>query len=526
MPYLGQTYNVPCITGWIANPNFDNVPNEAMINPRNINIHRGGREPRGGCEAVNPIEITDTPEIKGIYQFNLENGNTFLVAGCSDGTIYTSDESDFSVIDTQLKSGLSEDKVIHFETFYNQLYICNGYDIPQVWDGSAGATSDMSDYPSDWDGGHGPKAMIRHGVRTSKRLWAFGCDNHPNRLYASVSGSDDMSDANVITINIMDVEITAMTEFGGRLLVFSKNKSYIIDDTSLDVADWGYQAAVWEGGAANQNLVIKTPTDILVMSETAEMFSITASQQYGDYQIASLTRPAYLHKWVEDNVDLTKIDQFHGVYDQELRCIKVFMVGIAKNYPDIAMVYFVDMGPQAGWTKHEYLVNQVSSAEVRVSISDWKVYTGGSAGVMYELESETLRDDGEIYRVEFTTPPLAFENPRSTKRYDRLWICLKPIAFETIKVNIYIDDRSITGGYHLVDEYGNNIGDENGNVIVSEPTNPWQIIMEGAEGIIKNYGDDLGSVGRRIQAQVYNDLGENFFISQLMFDLYELGSTY
>jgi hypothetical protein len=314
-----------------------------------------------------------------------------------------------------------------------------------------------------------------------------------------------------------------MIEFGGRLLVFSKKKSYIIDDTSLDIAGWGYQAAVWEGGAAHQRLIIKTPTDVLVMSETAEMFSISASQQFGDYQVASLTRPMFLHKWVETTLDLTKIAQFHGVYDSELRCIKVFVVTTGKTYPDVAMVFFVD---GALWTKHEFVINQICSTEVRVSLSDWKIYTGGSAGVMFALESSVLRDNGEIYRVEFTTPPMTFENPRSHKRYDRMWLVAQPQAFETISVNTYVDNKSLSGGFEIVDEYGYWIGDENANLLVSEPTNPWELVMTGYDSILQNYGDDIGMVGRRIAVTVYNDLGENFFVSQMLFDITDLGSNY
>jgi hypothetical protein len=744
MPYLGQTYKVEQKGSWFGTDNFDVVPPEAMINPININHHRGGKEPRGGSELVYEAAITDTPQITGGYQFKMENGNTFIVEGCSDGTIWVDGT-------TCIKTGLAANKRYYFETFYDKLYICNGYDIPQVWDGVAAFTVDLgtssctalvstisggsvnagthsykitfvgisetagsgksnvitttatygnvilqaipigpigtisrkiyrtvagdtgawkllatiadntttvyndsiadsslgadipnagvivdewdailgfmpggdvdvgthsykftfvagstetagspksdvitifgaiancfitlplgplgttarklyrtvagdtgawklvetiadntTDHyedkkadsalgadlnniwgdtagnnlrPSDWSGTNQPVALVSHGVRAQKRLWAV----LNNYLYASASGSDDMSDASVTTIKILTQSLTALTEFGGRLLVFSKDKSYIVDDTALDTAQWGYQAAMWEGGCAHQGLVVKTPTDVMVIPESLEPFSVTASQQYGDYQIASLVRPCYLNKWIEANVDLTKIAQFHACYDPDLRCIKIFVVVNGKTLPDVAMVYFIDMGVQAGWTKHEYMTPMISSWVVRVSASDWRIYTGGSAGKTFKLESATLRDDSLIYRTEWSTPPLNFGNPRSTKRYDKMWVVMKPVAFETINVNVYIDDRSLTGGYYIVDEYGDFLVDENGNQIVSEPTDPWTITMEGAENILKNFGDDIGSVGTRIQLIIYNTLGENFFITQLLFDCAELGNKY
>jgi len=752
MPYLGQTYKVPQVSGWNANPNYDYVPNEAMLDPKNINHHRGGREPRGGSVPVFANAITSTPQIMGGFQYTLENGDTYMVVACSNGTIYVSDKNDFTVCDTQIKSGLGSSKYSHFETFYNKLYICNGNDIPQIWDGTsivsfltaaqcaaptvtiAGAmgnvnlgshyykithvisgteyngtaqslsissailstaqraaptvamagvagnvdngahyykitfiingaeyngtaetvsisvadkstdgqvsltgvpvgpagttarniyrteadgvtlkylaqiadnttttytdniadssltdtildenmdtvtgqislsgiavgptgttarkiyrtdangsalkllatiadnttttyTDNIADSslgaaipseniglsPSDWTGTSQPKAMISHGIRAQKRLWAYV----GNYLYASRSGTADFSDTEVTTIKILCKEITGLIEFGGRLLAFSKDKTFIVDDTSIDISEWGYQAAIWEGGAAHQRLIIKTPTDVMVMSETAEMFSITASQNYGDYQTASLTRPSYLHKWVETALDLTKIEQFHGIYDQELRCIKIFVTGIGNSYPDIAMVYFVDLGAQAGWTKHEFMTYMRSSWVTRVSVSDWKIYTGGSVGKVYSLESTTLEDDGSVYRVEWSTPPMIFDNPRSKKRYDRMWLVMKPVALETISVDILIDDKNLSGNYLIADEYGNIVGDELLNSLTSESINPWEITMTGFSNILQNYADDIGYVGTRIQAVVYNTLGENFFISSLMFDLLELGS--
>jgi hypothetical protein len=493
------------------------VANECMIEPKNINHHKGGREPRGGAEVVYASPVS-TSAILGGYQFVLESGTVKNVVGRTDGSI---DHSNTTV----LKSGLGTGKYFHFETFYNKLYVCNGYNIPQTWNGAAATTSDLANVPTSWTGTNYPKAMISHGVRAEKRLWAYGVASLPNYLFASKSGTDDFSDANVITVKLLCQEITGLIEFGGRLIAFSKDRTFIIDDTSLDTAQWGYQSAAWEGGAAHQRLIIKTPTDIMVMSETAEMFSISASQQYGDYQIASLTRPSYLHKWVETNIDLTKIAQFHGCYDSELRCIKIHAVGIGKTYPDIAMVYFVDMGAQQGWTKHEYMVNILSSWLVRVSASDWKIYTGGSAGKIFSLESSTLRDDGTIYRTEWSTPPMAFENPRSKKRYDRAWLVIKPVSTETMAMDIIIDDRNLSGNYTVVDEYGDILGDENNNMVVSETVIPWTVTMTGYSNILQNFGDDIGCTGTRIQALIYNTLGENFFISSLIFDLEEKGAA-
>lgn len=634
MPYIGLTYRVPLTGGWNNNPNFDLVPHTDFTDVSNVNLHNGGVEPRGGCEKVIETPITDTPQVMGLYQFLKENGNSFIMTGTDDGKI----QKNYT---TELKTGLTIDLDVFFETFFDKLYITNGTDVPQEWDGVQTSTNDIgtpiactaalagggagnvddgthsykitfvtasgestggtksnvvtvadkaadgkvsltsipvgpssvtsrkiyrtvagdtgnhklvdtiSDnttttytdntadgslgadspatnlalLPSDWSSAY-PKYFIAHGKGSSKRLWAYGCSAYPNKIYVSASGEFDFSDANVITIEILTGHgdgITGMVEFGERLFACSKKRTYIIEDTALTTSDWGYTAAQWEGGAYSQKLIVKTPTDIIFVTEDMEVVSVKAVMQFGDYIAASISRPAYIHTWVSDNVDVTDIDKFHAVYDPGLRAVKIFVMHTTlKTQLDTALVFFID---SAKWTKHLYLVGQSCSALVNVSTADWKVYTGGYAGYVYSLESSTLRDAGSIYESSFKTPALALDNPRTHKEFDKVWLVLKPNAFETIKAIISIDGRNMSGGYYVVDENGNYLGDENGNYIASEPTTPWSITVDGAEDILKNYDYFLGSTGIRIQTTFYNEDGNKYFLSQILFDFKDLGAN-
>lgn len=634
MPYLGLTYKVPLIGGWNNNPNLDLIPPSDFVDISNVNLHNGGVEPRGGCEKVIETPITDAPQVMGIYQFTKENGNSFIMTGTADGKI----QKDYT---TELKTGLTNDLDIFFETFFDKLYISNGTDISQEWDGVKSYTNDIgtptactaalagagagnvengthsykitfvtasgessggvksnvitvvdkaSDgqvsltgiptgpssvtsrkiyrtaagdtgnhklvaeitdnttttytdntadgslgadspsanlalVPSDWAGAY-PKHFIIHGRGSSQRLWAYGCSAYPNKVYVGASGEFDFSDANVITIEILTGHgdgIVGAVEFGERLFVCSKKKTYIIEDTALTTADWGYTAAQWEGGAYSQKLIIKTPTDIIFITEDLEVVSVKAVMQYGDYIASSISRPAFIHTWIADNVDAADIDKFHAIYDPELRAVKIFVMHTAlKTQLDTALMFYIDT---ARWTKHLYSVGQSCSALVNVSTAVWKVYTGGYAGYIYSLESAVLRDAGAIYESSFKTPAYAFDNPRTHKRFDKIWLVLKPIAFETIKAIISIDGRNMSGGFYVVDENGNYLGDENGNYIVSEPTDPWSITVEGAEDVLENYDYFLGSTGIRIQVIFYNEDGYKYFLSQILFDFTDLGAN-
>ncbi|MDH3324952.1 MAG: hypothetical protein OEL89_04905, partial [Candidatus Peregrinibacteria bacterium] len=297
-----------------------------------------------------------------------------------------------------------------------------------IADGSLGAaapTTSRAFWPSDWDNDY-PKWFVAHGRGISRRLWAGGCKGHPNRLYASKNSVLDFSDDNVETMDILCPSIVGLREIGGNLIAFGNNRRvYFIDDTNLSVLNWGYYKAGWDGSAAHQKLIAVTPTDAVAMGEDGEVFSISAAQQIGDNQIASISRPAHINEWIDENVDLEQIENFHMNYDPELRCIKIFVVLKGYTWPTAALVYFIDLGPLHGWTKHEFKIKHLCSAQVRISWSIWKLYTGNKNGLVIQLESEELNDLGSFYETSWSLPKLAMGNPRSDKRYDRVTIVNK-----------------------------------------------------------------------------------------------------
>lgn len=523
MSYSGETYVVPCDSGgWNANPNTDLVSPKQMIDVSNINLNRGGRGTRGGVEVVNGAVITDAPQIMGLYQFRLTSGTTAIVTGTTNGRI----QKDYT---TQLKTGLTSGKYSNFEVFNNTLYICNSANVPQTWDGAAASTSDLALLPTDWAGSNFPKAMIKHGRGNSERLWAIGCPTTPKGVYASKNGSADFTDAQVKLINIETGDgfgIVAGVEFGDRLICFGKKQAYVIDDTSTATADWGYDAAQWVGGAAHERLVCKTPNDIVAVTEDLDVYSVASVEAYGDYKAASLTRPAFINKWIDDNVDKSQINKFHIIYDPELRALKLFVVKKGNTTIDTCLVYFIDLGPEKGWSKHTFASGAFASCSVlvRVSAGNYKIYTGGTNGYVYQLESTTFSDDGVYYYNGYTTPYVPIENSRATKRFDRAWFVLVPQGSETVYMNISVDGEQLVGFGSLIDESGNNVVDESDNVIAGEYAGVVSITAS-ASYTLQELSIKLGKIGKRIQMEVFNDvISTSFFVSQMMVDFMPLGS--
>lgn len=523
MPYVGQNFIMPCEKGgWNASPNVDSINQEDMLSAININLHNNGRETRGGVTKVNATPITSSPKVMSVFQFILENGNTFIVTTTSDGKI----QKDYSTV---LKSGLSTNKYSVCEVFNNKLYICNGADIPQTWDGAAASTSNLVNVPTDWTGTNYPKGMIKYGRGASEALWAWGCPSNPKALYCSKNRADNFSDAEVhkIEINTGDgYGIVGLFEFGDRLIAVGKKYAYIIDNEGIDRTTWGYDVAQYQGGAATNRLICKTPNDVIVMSNDGNIYSIISTQQYGDYQAISKTRPASLHKWIEDNLDMTKIDDYHMVFDPVLRAVKIFVVENGKTHPDSAMVCFIDRPPRESWVKHAYSKVGLATCSTTVLINNvYCVYTGGNAGHVYKLESTTISDDGGAFYSGFTTSVVSLGNIRLSKRFDRIWLSAKPLSSEIVKSNVWVDGEGIVGGFSLSDESNNYIVDEDDNEINAVVSVPWEIeVSQSVKKDVQDYSYDIGCEGKRIQVEFYNDvIDTKLFLMSVGIDATQLG---
>lgn len=521
--YEGLTFRIPCSRGgWNANPNEDLVPPEGMIAAVNINLHRGGRETRGGVEKVNGTPISGSPVITGEIQFRLSNGNEFIVTGTTDGKIY----KDYT---TLLHTFATTGKKINFTVYNNTLYVWNGANIGQTWDGAAGSTSDLANPAADWTGSNHPKDAIVHGRGAAKGLWAYGCPTDPKILYASETGTDDFSAGKVQTISVETGDgfgVVALEEFSEQLIAFGKSRPYLIDDSSATKSNWGYGPAQWEGGVAHERLLVRTPNDLIAMQEDGEIYSVIKAQSSGDFQAVSITRPAFIHAWIADNLDLSKIADFHMVYDPDLRAIRIFVVRSNQTLPDVCMVFFIDRPADEAWVQHRYYSTAFASCStlVRVAAGDWKIYTGGQTGHVYKLESTTINDDGVYFYNGFTTPELAFNAPRGKKRYDHNRLIMRLLGSEVIQENVFIDGVPVSGGFSLVDENGNNVVDENGNQVVGYEFDSFTFTLDAAVALqranrLQDAKHSTGKAGIRIQSEIFNDvINEKMFISQILYD--------
>lgn len=517
MAYTGRSYLIDCSTGGLTgNTNVDVVGSNMMIYPsRNVNLHNGGREKRGGTSHINETAVTGTtPKCLGGYDFINLAGTQSRVTAWSTGKIYV-DET------TEIGTGLGATDYYSFCQGEDKLFICDGVNTPRVWTGS-GSVAEIDDPASDFST-YPVIMMCIHGTGNAERMWALT----KKGVYASKVGDfEDFTDASVVQIQIDTGDgfgLVGMIEFGERLIIFSKRKAYIINDTDTDTANWGYTTAIWEGGAAHWRLIVRTPNDIVCMMEDGEVYSVVTAEQYGDYKYGSLTRPSWMHKYIQGYIRLTYINDFHAIFDPNLRAVKIFGVRSGETVIDTALVYFIDRGAESGWIVHD---NQSASSGYSASASwlnrkaagTWKVYTGDYAGFVWELETANYNDNAAAYYGGFKTPSMPFESGKSVlsrinKMYNGVTAMVIPRGEYSLNVRWWIDGIAQTGTSLSMGGSGAVLGSF---VIGTDSLGSLNILDRSTR---------LGGVGQRVQFEFYNSgVNQTFFVSQIMIDFKNKGA--
>ncbi len=512
--YSGLTYVIDCAKGGLTgNKNIDSIAPSMMIWPsRNINIHRGGRESRGGTSHVYAAAITDTPDGRGIYDFQMVDGTQYIITAWNNGKVYKDDT-------TAIKTGMSTTTYFSFETAGDLLFIADGIGTPQVWTGAA--IADIANPATDWST-IPPFQFVLHGRGNSLRLWAANYTGvYSSKLYSTSADFQNFSDASTLYFPIQTGDgtgITAIMEHNDELWAFGKRTSYRIDDTDTDNTNWGYMANQWVGGVAHPRVLVRTPNnDMVAMMEDGEIYSINSVQQYGDYKAASLTRPSFMHEWVREHVDLSKISQFHATFDPTLRAIKFFVIRNGETEVDTAMCYFIDRSPEEAWMIHD---NQTvasgysasASGLIRKSAGVYKVYTQDYSGKVWELETSIKNDNSEAFYAGFTTPVLTFDNPREFKNYRNVQPVIEPAGDFNLSVKWWID-----GTYC-----------DTKTISMAGTGSLWNTAVFDtdifADANLIDTSLSISDVGKRIQLELYNGSGDqDFFISTLMFDFHPRG---
>lgn len=493
--------------GFSYNPNIDTIPVWAMVDAsKNLNLHKGGRSPRGGTAHVTGVSMSS--RLMGAIHYKAPTTVNFKVRATADGKIYKNDT------DT-INTGWEANKKVRFEIMNEYLLACNGYNLPKYWDGAAASMSNITTPHTDWTGTNYPSKFIVHGRGVSRRMFALGCPTTPYSLYLSDNDNPLVFSGTPIDIDTGDdVGLQDFVVYGDRLIIGGKKKFYLLDDVDASTANWGYQEAQWNGGTV-RDMLIKTPTDIIAMTDMGDIYSVLAAQKYGDYDYASLSNPnnvkleenPHISDWIQAFIDLSKLDNFHSCVDRKNRCVYFFMTPNGYTTNKLALVYFYERPPSEAWMIHSnysYSSGYDASCSVAIETStgNYEIWTGDYDGLLWKLQQNNLNDNGNPYYHGFVSP---YTNCGldMDKLFKEGVVITQPEGSYYLSVNTFVDQSLLPLKQISLDGGG-------------VPLGSFQVGVDRLGGASLNDGEwNIGSVGRRIKYELFNNsINEDFFLSR------------
>lgn len=506
MGYAGQVYRMPLVdTGFRDDRNVELLPPTSLVIPsKNFNYHEGGLSKRGGT-AISIAGLGNSGQ--GMFQFLTPSKKILLFA--SSGKMYQTSYSNV------LQSGMSTQNFVSFAQTANKVFWADGQTTPNYWDGVAGTSSAVIPATS-WTGNM-PFQMVNHSRAgtSGSRLWAVT----PDSLWASkVNTPTDFSDATVVQIPIDSIGgLVGAYDLGGQLFAFSRTQTFLIQDTDPTLANWGYTNALWEGGVASWRLIAKAMNNLYLMAEDGIIYTLQGVLTTGAYNSAAINRPAFIDKFIRDNVNLSNVQNFHVAYDRKLRALKFFMQegGSVNN---IALCYFTDKKPDSAWSVHDNEVyasgyNALCSCEVRTSAGNYQIWTTDQTGNIWKLEQTSSDDNLNAYAVHLKTKRQDANEPRANKHFMALAFRGSTSGQVNFTLRVWIEGTrqqdatfTINGTGATFDNAYFNVDVFTGDSIVIAPVN-------------------LGYYGRDIQIELVNSVaGQDFFLSEILFFAKMLGT--
>lgn len=520
MAFIGQTFKVALTDSWNGNGDLTAIPAGQLADAaRNVNTHNGGAEKRGGTSIVQAA-ISGTPQCLGLGQMINSAATTYLYFVGSDGKIYRDGNS--------IKTGLSTSTARMLTPYPGKMFITGTSDQVQVDTGSS--IANIANPSSDWSGSNNPKQIVIHSRNASVRGIAVGVPNQPNLAYYSVLGAAGLEDytntgSGTIYVNVQDGHgLVGAIDVDDNLLFVGRQESFWLDDSNTDRTQWGVYKAAWRGGAYSSRLILKIRNSVFAMMEDGDIYEIIRAEQLRDYDRASITRPWFIHRWIKDNVDLTKIDNFFMAYDPQIDALKVFVTLLGQTQNTCALVYYLpnSLWPQGKWAApHDAIDNPTASgynasagATVFVSAGIRRLYTGDYAGRVWDLEKSNKSDNGNAFKAIVDTPQLDLGNPRNTKLFEDLRLDYKAVGSYPITLTPIIDAVNQTVATVTLAASGAGLG----SFTLDTDTLGAASVSEG--------GTVLGYEGRYIRIQASNGgAGEDFFLSYLLIDFLDHGAS-
>jgi hypothetical protein len=510
--FVGDRYQLTFNGSFNGNENLEEIPpGDFAIGSRNINQHNGGAEKRGGTQKVGAQIAAGLQSLGGGALVKRSTGDIYTYWAGDDGKLYRNGVS--------IQTGRSTTDKAHFSAINDSMFICNGVASVQVDTGASLAA--ISAAAADWTGTTHPKKVILHSKGASRRAFAWGVQGHENTLYYSSLGAFETftgGTSGTVNIDFQDgYGIIDCVSKDGTLWIFGRSETYILDDSSTDVATWGYMSASFKGGAHSPRLVKVINNSIYVMNTQGDVYEVVTAEQLRDYEQASITEPFYIHNYIRSEIDLARIDDFHMEYEPRTKALSIFMIRNSQTTVEVCLKYFVN---QQKWAPpHDSFDNTTRSGysasaayEIQTSVGVKKLYTQDYNGYTWELESTTKTDDGQAYESETYSGSLDFDLEGEEKRFPFGQLHYRSRGDYEINVICFVEE---------VEQTAQSVSlAATGAALDSFTLDTDRLSIIGPS--IREF--EIGQIGNNVRISVNNgEAGADFFLSSIVFPFIRRG---
>ena len=324
----------------------------------------------------------------------------FLV-GASASVVYKVDTGGTA---TSLKTGLTNGKwelaVATANAGQGPIFLSNGVDAMQTWDGvTAGLTA--------WTASAGSLPNTSKFILWWKNRMIFaGISGFPHRVTASTIGNP--RDFTATTSWSVDLDpddgqpITGMGTVGAYLLVFKKNKIFVINDSNTGA---NQRLGVNVGTQAHRSIV-ETPYGTLFYDDDKGVFQVTPGLALR--QLSNKVQ-ATLHQIQHGQLPNVACGYFDNHY-----YLSFSTAGSLNNF---TLDY--DFIAQSWWL-HSFGVQQFATWEQ--TLGDPQLYGAHSGANIVDklLQPGTVQDNGANFSAYWKSPFYTFQSPYVRKRCRRL----------------------------------------------------------------------------------------------------------
>jgi hypothetical protein len=512
--FTGERYKLTFNGSFNGNEDLQSVPaGDFAMGSRNLDIHNGGAEVRGGTQKVGSQIAASLKSLGGGILVKRSTGTIHTYCAGDDGKLYRNG--------TSIETGRSTSEKTTFNAIDDEMYICNRVSIPRVDTGTA--IANITTVAADWTGSAYPTKIIVHAKNLSRRAVAWGVPGHENTLYLSSQGNfKQFATGTSLQVEFSGIRdghgIVDCVSKDGTLWVFGRSQTFILYDDDSSTANWGHYPASFKGGVHSPQLTCVVNNQIFVMNTEGDIYEVQTAQQLRDFKQASIAEPFWIHNYIRSEIDLTKIDQFHMAYDPKIKALRIFLVRTGQTTVDTSIGFLVNQGK---WIPpHDAQDNPTASGfkaaasyEAEISTGAKKLYTQDYNGYTWELSSVTKTDDGNGYKAETYSGSMDFDLSGEEKRYVFGQLHYKSRGDYIIKVVWFIDEVQQTSRTVSLSASSAVLG----SFILDTDT----LSVIG----ISSREFETGQIGQKMRISINNNTvaGADFFLSHIIFAFVKRG---